>query len=244
MNTMVQAPINPDALHGLAAELGLPDAVATALAATVLELDTATKRKQAKDAVNKLLKAEKAAAKAELQAQKELEKALAKVNRKPSAATPTPKKKSKALKRPSAASSSSAKKQAVEVRVEVPVEAVEEVPVESVEEVQAVEDVPLEAVVDAPANKAKATLQLAKSLPTAARPPADWNGTSGSYVVHDFSCRVGVWLHKKCFYVYGALKVPQDRQANKKGDLQIGWGSCSSIANAWDIAESAASDTD
>ena len=89
-------------------------------------------------------------------------------------------------------------------------------------------------------NEAKMTLQTAMTLPAAARPPADWNGVAGSYVIHDFDCRIGVWIRKRVFYVYDRKPVPAGLKKNNMDNLQIGWKQ--SVTEAWDYAIRATSD--
>ena len=80
--------------------------------------------------------------------------------------------------------------------------------------------------------------ELIEALPKLARPESDPPIDAKSYVVVIKGHRVGVWLSKRCFYVYNAraLRVPVSAPngLNKLGNLQIGWRD--SISKAWATA--------
>ena len=64
----------------------------------------------------------------------------------------------------------------------------------------------------------------------------------GSFIAMDEAgkVKVGVWLHKRCFYVYKRLFLPEgfNGDVSKLGALQITFGNC--IQTAWDYAYEAA----
>ena len=64
----------------------------------------------------------------------------------------------------------------------------------------------------------------------------------GSFIAMDEAgkVKVGVWLHKRCFYVYKCLFLPEgfNGDVSKLGALQITFGNC--IQTAWGYAYEAA----
>lgn len=58
----------------------------------------------------------------------------------------------------------------------------------------------------------------------------------GSFVVIGINWKIGVWIHKRAFYVYDAKAVPESSTAapNALGGLQLSFSPC--IRSAWESA--------
>ena len=103
---------------------------------------------------------------------------------------------------------------------------------------KAADDVPAAQDEALPSNWSTEVKKIISLLPAEAKPGPDYTGNL-SYAIDYAGSRVGVWLKRRCFYVYKAKTQPKDSvtKINKMGGLTVGWKS--DAAAAWEIATSA-----
>ena len=81
--------------------------------------------------------------------------------------------------------------------------------------------------------------KIVSQLPEEAKPPSNYSGSASYVVDYGGNSPIGVWLNRRCFYVYKAVTQPSSgsTKINKQGGLTVGWKS--DIAAAWETATSA-----
>ena len=76
---------------------------------------------------------------------------------------------------------------------------------------------------------------LLESLPEEAYPNASFTGAARSYVVP--GCRIGVWVDRKCLYVYKPEFCPEGYHMNRDGGMNISFRKITPL-QAWNAAKS------